>query len=66
MYGGSYVWRGYCPTGFCPEGVLSTHRSTHVTSLQWISHISRTLHIRLISMSMQLTQIIKMFSKCLN
>ena len=36
MYGGSYVWRGFCPRGFCPrgfcpEGVLSAHRSTHMS-----------------------------------
>ena len=23
MSRGSYVWRGFCSTGFCPEGVLS-------------------------------------------
>ena len=32
----NYVWRGFCPRGFCPrgfrpEGVLSAHRSTHMS-----------------------------------
>ena len=25
MSRGSYVWRGFCPRVFCPEGVLSAH-----------------------------------------
>ena len=58
--------------GVLSEGVLSgggfvrAPFYAHVTSLQWISHSSRILHIRLISMSMQLTQIINIFSKCLH
>ena len=26
MSRGSYVWRGFYPRGFCPEGVLSAHQ----------------------------------------
>ena len=54
MYGGGFVRGGFVRRGFVRGGFVRAPFYTHVTSLECISHSSRTLHTRLISMSMQL------------